>query len=196
MKCPSCGESMLPGSTVCKACGFDRTDHAGSKHRSLSSTLVVIASALLGVGLVVSIATVVLRKPPKAAGTIAQPAKQRADSVRRRQPGPESTGQTGTSAARDADRPAPGQALVKEYQDKIDDMLAKVSRTRKKLNDSKRMTEKSRDVLNSIESDLNATRGMANTLAGAPNRESQTAAKQALENRLGGIRKRFGEIGP
>ena len=196
LKCPSCGESMFPGSTVCKACGYDRTDRVGMKRRSLNSTLVLIASAVLGVGLVVAVVAVVLRKTPNAGTTSALPAKQHADSIHRRQTGQESTGQAETPSAREVDRPAPGQALVKEYQAKIDDLLVKVSRTRKKLSDSKRMTQKSQDVLNSIESDLNATRGMVNTLAGAPNRESQNAAKAVLENRLAGIRKRFAEIEP
>jgi len=187
---------MFPGATICKACGFDRSDRVGGRRRFFSPTLVVIASVVLGIGLVAAVAAVVLRRPRKTEAATALPGKEHRDSLRRRQPGRDSTGRTEPETPREVERPAPGQALVKGYQDKIDDALEKVSRTRKKLIDSKRMTQKSQDILNSIESDLNATRGMVNALGGAPNRESQNAAKAALENRLAGIRKRFGEVGP
>ena len=197
MKCPSCGEHMLAGTSICKACGYDFSDRHRARSRGGRLTPVIVAAAVLAAGLVLAFSVALSRKRPSAPVKAVAGDTVRKDSLGA-MPHEKEVRPAGreTTETKNVSRPAPGQALVKDYQDKIDALLEKVSRTRKKLNDSRRMTQKSQDALNRIESDLNGTRGMIGTLATTPTRESQNALKAVVENRLAEIRKHFAEVEP
>jgi hypothetical protein len=188
---------MLAGTTVCKACGYDLSDRLRARPRRWSIAIVIGAAAVFVVGLAMVLVAEVAHRPkaPKSSAVLA-------DTLRRDSLWLSRHGRAGqresleAPASQQASKPAPGQALVKEYQDKIDGVLEKVTRTRKKLNDSKRMTQKSQDMLNKIEADLNGAKGMVSALATTPTRESQDALKAVIDNRLAEIRKQFAEIQP
>jgi len=188
---------MLAGTTICKACGYELTDRHRAAPRGWSMAI-FIGAAVVVVAAAVAVLAFELAHRPKAvkAVAVARDTLSR-DSLKPKSP--EKAGQTESTAARPGrsePKLAPGEALVRDYQDKVGALLDKVNRTRQKLNDSKRMTQKSLDVLNKIESDLNGVKGMIGTLGTAPTREMQDALKAVIESRLTEIRKQFGEIQP
>jgi chromosome segregation ATPase len=192
-RCPSCGEIVGPRRKFCSACGYDFREHRAVTQKVLSPAILIPVGAAVLLGLILLLVFEMTSKKSKAAGHTSARLAQAA--------GPESLPpkrQPGERSSSDARPTSPGldRSLAREYAGKIDDLLNKVARERRKLTDSKRLTQKQSDLLSKIESRLRETRGQVGMLDGAPNEESRRAVRLALDNKLADIRKMFGELGP
>lgn len=202
MRCPACKELMFAGTTVCKACGYDLDDRHRARPRRRSRAIFIVAAAVFVVGLALVLHAELAHRP-KAQKSRAALILAAADSSDRSSRSGTPAASVGAGGGRESlaapagpqtSQPAPGQALVNQYQGKIAGVQEELDRTRKRLNDSKRMTQKSQDILNKMESDLNGLKGTVNTLAATPTRGSENAIEAVIDNRLVEIRKQFGEI--
>jgi hypothetical protein len=187
---------MLEGTTICKACGYNFSDRLRARPRAWSVAIVIGAAVVLLVGLALVLAAELRHRPKSPKSSTVLAGARGKDSARLAAPGKGGEQESLAAASREASKPAPGQALVKQYQSKIDGVQQEVTRIRKRLNDSKRMTQKSQDILNKIESDLNGLKGTVSALATTPTRESQAALEAVIDSRLVATRKQFAEIQP
>jgi predicted nucleic acid-binding Zn ribbon protein len=187
-RCPACTERIADDALFCPACGADLSEKA---HRSRLSKLnrkalytVVAAGAVIVIGLVVMIAgTSGKRRAASvtADSLVAATARQRNDRA--------SSEEQNSAAFRSTSK-----ALVADYNRKIDDLFEKTARERKQLAGAKRLTDKSKDLLDQIESRIRDAKGAIGALEGAPNEDSRNGVQGAIDQKLAEARKMFGNL--
>jgi flagellar basal body-associated protein FliL len=180
---------------MCSACGYDFGEGRGRRgSKGLSTKLLIPAAVLVFVAIVAAgVLTFTGRRKTTKAPTPAPVAGAVAAVRDSTSPpsGPESVPSADQSKAPRLGRAA---AASRDLRDKLDDLVVKTLRERKRLTDVNRLTQKNSDLLNQIQGRLNELRGPVANLPAAQTEEALRAAIRGIEERMAEVRRMFGGL--